>query len=80
VEKRNLQLVPAVEVCIPGIQVGVKVDESNWAMHLMTGAEKRERDGMIAADCQYLLVARREKVGEGFLTHSGDSFLDVEGI
>src|SRR5262249_52605884 len=76
-ERRPVR-VRRAEVGVPGVEVGVEVQQRGRPVALAEGAQQRQRDRMVAAQGQEALRPREQEVGGGL--DLADGLLDVEGI
>ncbi len=70
--------VGGTEVCVPGVQVGVEVEQGHRAVHPMDGAQQRKSDRVVASDREQMTCTRKRFV-RGLLD-LGDRLGDVERV
>src|SRR6266571_2849523 len=76
--KRGAMGVRGAEVSVPGVEVGVEVEQRDRSPELVGGAQQRQRDGVVAADGDEAAAVGEQALGGAL--DLADGLLDVEGI
>jgi len=51
-----------VEVRVPGVKVGIEMQQCDWPVRVVDSPQQREGDGVIAADRDELLVLCQQRL------------------